>query len=125
MLFLTIYILISYVVVDVICQSNYWVRGNNAVIKVNLDNIDDYTISLNNTIWLNGGEPNVWCDQEWHSVSDGTLIPQSTSPITITGTDQNLGSYEGLQMQYKIISWTDNGCYFDGRNPLIEYIIGT
>ena len=82
----------------------YWTRGVHAVLRVNMDDINDYTISLNSTVWLVGGEPNVWGDGEWHSVSDETLIPQSFTPLAINGSDPNLGAFEGLEMSFRITS---------------------
>eukprot|EP01084_Bolivina_argentea_P102732 184028_1 len=91
----------------------FWTHGKNAVLSVDLTNINSYSISIENETWLHGGEPNLWCNQHWYSTRNydniHLLQPQSSLPIETNGTDENLGVYFLLKMTYKLIS-SDNIC---------------
>eukprot|EP01084_Bolivina_argentea_P099007 177975_1 len=93
-------------------ESSYWIQGENAVLKIDLTNINSYTISIGNETWLEGGEPMLWCNNNWYSQSNTngyTLTPKNTSPIHISGNDLNLGNWVGLETTY-ILTSTDTIC---------------
>eukprot|EP01084_Bolivina_argentea_P102733 184029_1 len=104
---LTLFILASFPL-SIVSQSNYWTVGLNAKLTVDLDNVNNYTVSMNNTVWLIGGEPNVYCNNAWHSVSDNSLQPQSETATKFNGNDNILGPYSGLKMLYNIINCNSN-----------------
>eukprot|EP01084_Bolivina_argentea_P229717 387643_1 len=103
---------ISYNLLMHFVSSTYWKQGKNAVLSVDLTNINSYTISINNQTWLIGGEPNLYCNNHWYYQSSTTgykLTPKTSSPIQTTGTDSHLGDYIELSMTYTLTS-TDNTC---------------
>ena len=82
-------------------------KGRSPVLSVNLSNINDYKITINNTLWLKCGELTVWCDQEWYWVSHNTLIPQLSTPDEINGSALNLGSYKIISIKIQIFKIFD------------------
>eukprot|EP01084_Bolivina_argentea_P196847 337425_1 len=103
-----------------IVQSAYWTQGKNAILSVDLTNINSYSLSMNNETWLVGGEPNIWCDQHWYSTNNEIhlLKPYSNSPIQTNGIDNQLGSWVALEMIYTLTSSNNQLC--NGKTMIIS-----
>eukprot|EP01084_Bolivina_argentea_P102730 184026_1 len=103
-----------------VVKAAYWTQGTNAVLSVDLTNIDSYSISIQNETWLIGTEPNLWCNSHWYSTTNNIYLlnPQTTSPVQTKGNDINLGLWVGLEMIYKLSS-SDTIC--NGKTMVILF----
>ena len=102
-------------------KGDYWIQGKNATLSIDLNNINSYTLSINNETWLIGGAPNLWCNNHWYSPlnTNGYILKEkSSTPVQTNGNDQNLGSWVGVQMTYTLTS-NDNIC--NGKTFVTEF----